>query len=118
MSQKNYNRRGLSGTYAMKPTRSPAPLIAALLLLLPLLYVGSYLALVTPPQSSMTAWRRASWSVPNYRIGGRAGDVLETVFYPLQRIDRRLRPAAWGQQIERIELEYGEFERIGVDFGP
>jgi hypothetical protein len=73
----------------------PAPIIAAILLLLPVLYVGSYLALLKPPPSQSTPYNdllARRWS--NYQAGGR---FVEIVFWPLEHIDRRLRPQAWGQ---------------------
>ena len=78
----------------MDKPRSFAPIIAAVLLLLPMLYVGSYLALVTPggtpfviaPKGQpVTAWA-------NYRA---YPDVSAVVFWPLEQIDRRVRPDAW-----------------------
>jgi hypothetical protein len=75
----------------MSHSRGPL-FIAIVLLLLPVLYVGSYLALVVPRgvatqpnlrRSSFTiAWRR-------YRLGGQASEFL---FWPLEQIDRKLRP--------------------------
>jgi hypothetical protein len=80
-----------------------APLIAAVLMLvLPVLYIGSYLALVTPPNHSlihMSAIVVASLPpyplplhISPYRYGGR---VAEFVFWPLEQVDRRVRPDAW-----------------------
>ena len=59
-----------------------------------MLYVSSYLALVTPGGHWVTFgyldapiyWRQ------NYRWGG---EVAEFAFWPLNRIDRKLRPEAW-----------------------
>lgn len=72
-----------------------APIIAAiLLLLLPALYVGSYFVLVKP-------FHRSQWlggngtlhmDVEHYRWGGKAA---ANVFWPLEQIDRKLRPGAW-----------------------
>ncbi|WP_254509266.1 hypothetical protein [Anatilimnocola floriformis] len=62
-----------------------APIIATVLLLLPVLYVGSYLALVVP-----------GYHIPgqfnNYRMGY---DYAERIFWPLEQIDRKLRPESW-----------------------
>ena len=75
-----------------------APLIAAfVLLLLPVLYVGSYLALVVP--EGRVAWISSptgfSYKVPvisHYR----AGYVWpQRIFWPLEQSDRKLRPEAW-----------------------
>jgi len=72
-----------------------APILAVLAVVLPFaLYVGSYLALVTPggtpfviaPKGPpVTAWA-------NYRA---YPDVSAVVFWPLEQIDRRIRPDAW-----------------------
>ena len=79
----------------MEEKRSSAFLMVLAIILLPLvLYVGSYLALVTPggtpfviaPKGPpVTAWA-------NYRA---YPDVSAVVFWPLEQIDRRVRPDAW-----------------------
>jgi hypothetical protein len=67
-----------------------APLIIAIvLLLLPVVYVGSYLALVKPP-GPFPSDNRTS-----YRVDSR---WLVTVFWPLEQIDRKMRTGAWGEQ--------------------
>jgi hypothetical protein len=75
---------------AMKEKRSCAVSIAiAVLLLLPVLYVGSYLFVV----------RIDSFAVyPNGEIQPRyhwGGAVSEYVYWPLWTIDRRIRPELW-----------------------
>jgi hypothetical protein len=79
--------------------RDAAPIIAAILLLLPVLYVGSYLALVVPggiPRQgigSVNGIVVSSISHDNhYRI---ARDKAEWFFWPLEQIDRKVRPGAW-----------------------
>jgi hypothetical protein len=69
----------------MKASRAPL-LLAILLLVLPVLYVGSYLALVVPDGSLPS----------DYRWGG---ETAEKIFWPLMRIDRKVRPAEWGRQL-------------------
>lgn len=67
--------------------------VAAILLLLPL-YVGSYFALLKPSPDISTPFNELlarRWS--NYRVGGR---FVELVFWPLEQIDRKVRPGAWG----------------------
>jgi hypothetical protein len=62
--------------------------VAGLLALLGLAYVGSYIVLLSPMPSP---WE----GEPNdaaYRAGGNAA---ETVFVPLEWIDRRVRPGYW-----------------------
>jgi hypothetical protein len=70
----------------MKEKRSfapVAPVAIAIVLLLPLLYVGSYLALVVPGGFTNNS---------NYRWGGMVADYF---FWPLEQIDRSVRPKAW-----------------------
>jgi hypothetical protein len=99
------------------PTTNRAPLIAAVLMLvLPLLYIGSYLALVTPPNHSLIHQSMRvvtsmhpyplSVDISPYRYGGR---VAEVGFWPLEQIDRRVRPGAW-------EYEWGEPVSLSVSF--
>ena len=71
------------------------PIIAiVLLLLLPALYVGTYLALVKPPFGEMRVVSLKQWKAGgiHYRFGGRMADRF---FWPLGFCDRRLRPDAW-----------------------
>jgi len=83
----------------MITTRSAAPILAAVLLLLPVLYVGSYLALVTPGKVRFTKAVNVGASTyqggvfyETYRYGG---TWAERVFWPLEQIDRKVRPEAW-----------------------
>jgi hypothetical protein len=66
-----------------------APILAAILLLLPLLYVVSYLALVKLPPDFAFGSRMPD---APYRIGGR---WAQRIFWPLEQIDRKVRPKAW-----------------------
>jgi hypothetical protein len=100
-----------------KQPQSRAPLIIAIvLLLLPVLYVGSYLALVRPNcrviHGSITS-NDSAVIVEHYRLRGR---IYGWVFWPLEQLDRKARPAAWN----RLFSHYGDdgYERIGIDFGP
>jgi hypothetical protein len=75
--------------------RHAAPIIAAILLLLPVLYVGSYLALVVPGPAfyvSNSANGEKAHRFTGYRIYPTA---CERIFYPLEQIDRTVRPGAW-----------------------
>ena len=82
---------------------SRAPLIIAIvLLLLPVLYVGSYLVLVVPPEQLRNTRRIQTYLFgPYYRFGGQWS---ERFFWPLEQIDRKLRPGAWTRTLEE-ELE-------------
>jgi hypothetical protein len=63
--------------------QSRAPLIiAAMLLLLPVLYAGSYFALVVPGGFPRDRGQ-------HYRIDRKG---LEQVFWPLEQMDRKVRP--------------------------
>ena len=99
----------------MNKPRTFAPLIAALLLLATALYMGSYLVLVVPtgiearvPWDAIDSsggkvkirYMVGPTSVPpdymieirHYRWGSRHAS---RVFWPLEQLDRKLRPAAW-----------------------
>jgi hypothetical protein len=79
--------------------RSPVLPIAIILLLLPILYVSSYLALVVrQPMVAVSLTYPTQYSADFYRWGG---DTAETFFYPLEQIDRRLQPHAWRNLSER-----------------
>jgi hypothetical protein len=79
--------------------RHAAPIIATILLLLPLLYVGSYLPLVSPAgQLSAGSLRARVFSLPrgilvsNYRA---FPIVAPRFFWPLEWVDRKVRPGFW-----------------------
>jgi len=86
----------------MPKSRSAAPIFAAVLLLLPVLYVGSYLALLqeieiwTTPQGYI---RR-----PAYRV---RGAWIADFYWPSEQIDRKLRPGAWAPQFEFPPIDPG-----------
>jgi hypothetical protein len=65
--------------------RHATPIIAAVVLLLPVLYVGSYLALVNPGAAIRV-------ERVNYRAGAHH---IAMIFWPLEHIDRMVRPGAW-----------------------
>jgi hypothetical protein len=72
-----------------------APIVAAVFLLLPVLYVGSYLALVTPSGTAVGSIKIYDVPYPvigHYRAGG---DISGAIFWPLEQIDRKARPGAW-----------------------
>ena len=68
------------------------PLLAAVLLLLPLLYVGSYALIVDPHTVIVTCGHDNSPAMPLYRVGG---EYAARFYWPLETIDRRLRPVTW-----------------------
>jgi hypothetical protein len=64
--------------------------IVVILLLLPILYVGSYLALVQPGQLYPRTYDSPRPS--NYRWGSQ---WAKPFFWPLEQVDRKLRPRKW-----------------------
>ena len=67
-------------------------LVATLALLL-VAYVGGYLGLSNPSRAGVgRGGGYTSWVEPNYRVGG---DAAERVFWPLEQLDRRMRPDFW-----------------------
>jgi hypothetical protein len=76
------------------------PLIFAIvLLLLPVLYVGSYLALVTPGvNGSRYVTQDGFYAYAPYRYQAR---VCPRVYWALEMIDRKVRPGAW----QKVGLE-------------
>jgi hypothetical protein len=81
-----------------KQRTSYAPVVVAVfLMLLPLLYVGSYFALVTPGEYTTHYTFIAPMYVPkNYR---RYADTAGRVFWPLEQVDRKARPEAWELEV-------------------
>lgn len=71
--------------------KSRGPLIAAIVLLLLMLYLGSYAAMVLPPGQDHRHTIRVL-NKSNYRFGGR---VSPRLYWPLEQVDRQLRPMAW-----------------------
>jgi hypothetical protein len=79
----------------MSKPRSFAPIVAAILLLLPVLYVGSYLALVNPEGlmiAEESAGGMAFGKVYHYRV---ESDWPAVFYWPLEQVDRQVRPASW-----------------------
>ena len=74
-----------------------APLITAIvLLLLPVLYVGSYVVLVEPPSPAFRNRPVMLYPYPDeplhYRLGG---EMAAAFYWPLNQIDRMVRPGVW-----------------------
>jgi hypothetical protein len=93
----------------MTKSRSIAPIIAAVLLLLPALYVGSFYILVQPGKIRMAKTVKVTPSLyrsgviyETYRYGG---EQAAWFFWPLEQFDRRLRPGAWEpSMLEQVKL--------------
>jgi hypothetical protein len=74
-----------------------APIIAAILLLLPMLYVGSYLALVAPGHAGLVPGPAFPDEPQEFVYPYHAGCVVSSsMLWPLEQLDRKLRPWAWG----------------------
>lgn len=70
-----------------------APLTVAIaLLLLPVLYVGSYFALVSPRPIGVTVPAGKPFVLRHYHV---APDFAERFYWPLEQLDRKVRPEAW-----------------------
>ncbi|QDU27628.1 hypothetical protein ETAA8_27160 [Anatilimnocola aggregata] len=74
----------------MPNTRLAAPIFVALaMILIPIVYVGSYLAIVDPNPSGVPCWGTGSGHY------GYRGIWVDRAFWPLEQIDRKVRPGAW-----------------------
>lgn len=105
-----------------KPHSSALPILAAVLLLLPLLYVGSYLALVVPggilvtpslapaPDGSFNPPAPSYHSDQYYRVGG---PWTRRLFWPLEFVDRKLRPTEWAPGLWR----FGDISSLNTESG-
>ena len=77
---------------------SRAPLIFAIvLLLLPLLYVGSYLALVRPGGIEFrdSDGMKCVFVNTHYSVAASLEHSAGRIFWPLEQIDRKVRPDEW-----------------------
>ena len=77
-----------------KKRTSYAPAAVSAFMALLIVYVGSYFALIVPGgyhlEHSGPGYYYFTWEC--YRFGGAWSD---RIFYPIHRIDRRLRPDTW-----------------------
>lgn len=87
--------------------RKNTPLIVAIVhLLLPVLYVGSYLALVNPDYGAQVwDWSGGTYE-NNYPRCGTYSAYTEMLFWPLEQADRRLLPDRW-KRMEFYQPEIG-----------
>jgi hypothetical protein len=81
---------------AMQTSHNPVPRIAIsiLLALVIVAYVGNYVILVNPDKDAVAASKGTVLILesPDYLLGG---DIAACVFWPLEQLDRRLRPDTW-----------------------
>lgn len=80
---------------------SAVPFVAAVLLLIPVIYVGCYLSLVKPGGIFIPLGNGDLRYCGDYVY---AADQARIVFFPLEQIDRKLRPAAWENILTRETL--------------
>lgn len=82
-------------------------IIAVVLLLLPVLYLGSYFALVIPPycQAPIAVWG-FQHPMSNYRCGN---GWVDRIFRPIEQIDRKIRPWAWEESLD-FRFSTGDFD--------
>ncbi len=80
----------------MQTSRNSAPgiEISILLTLLIAAYVGSYVVLVNPDPDVVFGSRGTVLVLksPDYLLGG---NIAACVFWPIEQLDRRLRPDTW-----------------------
>ena len=73
--------------------KSPLWVVVVMLVLVPILYVGSYLAIVLLSAILVpVTGQRGSYDIRHYRLGG---DYAEAIYWPLEQLDRRVRPHSW-----------------------
>lgn len=89
----------------MKERSYAAPVVVLLIFLLLVTYVGSYFALVRPEfgnfpttvDSVVTAeGNTLTWTYDRGYLNG--GDWAAVIYWPLEQVDRRIRPSAWEQR--------------------
>ena len=87
----------------MKEARTPLVVAVGLLFILLAAYVGLYLAMVQPGEYYRARISDGSGDrqfVRGYRFEGEPessfAKIAPTIFWPLEQIDRRLRPTSWG----------------------
>jgi hypothetical protein len=76
-----------------------AIVVVAILLALPLVYVGSYLALVQPSGSFRPTGAPGEYAMDYYRAGGQ---FSATIFWPLEQVDRKVRKKRWEENVLRF----------------
>ena len=98
----------------MKESRAPL-MIAIVLLVLPLLYVGSYLIAVRSAKeaAAVNLLVLKGESPEYYRFGG---EWSPRIYRPLEWIDRRLRPGLWAQ-LDPVRIQIFLTEPIFIN-GP
>jgi hypothetical protein len=73
--------------------------VIALLVVLPALYIGSYLALVIPSGALRPTGTPGEYAVEYYRAGGA---LSATIFWPAEQLDRKIRKQRWEENVLRF----------------
>lgn len=92
----------------MDRSRSAAVLITIMLLSLPLVYVAAYCALVVPSGVPIGEfWCNSNRGIiySSYRVGN---EWPSRVFWPLEQLDRQLRPQSWHDMPEKLGIQFEE----------
>lgn len=85
----------------MNSHNSAGALTAAVLLLLPTLYVGSYYAVVDTdhPSAQGISFQHPQACDLRYRI---YPELADRFYWPVEQVDRRLRPGAWEDPLIKL----------------
>jgi hypothetical protein len=91
----------------MEEKRSTTPsIIAAVLLLLPLVYIGSYVALLRPIELDLASSSLSKSPIlrqEHYAVDDSYQFVVRVVFYPLHQVDTAIRREYWKYEISVTE---------------
>lgn len=85
----------------IEPRSWSAPIVAALLLLLPAVYAGSYYCVVDTDRGGPSWCNLGPWSQTDlrYRV---APEVCGRLYWPIEQVDRKLRPEAWEDPLIKL----------------
>jgi hypothetical protein len=88
-----------------EPRSWSAPIVAACLLLVPAVYVGSYYCAVDTNRGGYISLCGPNKPDLRYRV---APEVCGRFYWPIEQVDRKLRPEAWEDPL--IKLITSSFE--------
>lgn len=82
-----------------------APILAVVMLLLPVSYVASYFLLVVPAGIPKRETGKYGGTDFSYSVHYRYADIeAKFIFWPVEQIDRKLRPAAWEPWLKDLDF--------------
>jgi hypothetical protein len=101
--------------------KNTAPMLAAILLLLPVMYVLGYYAIVEPetnilrsPYEENLASIESQLCLPGSVFGPPSClAMIEKLFWPWEQVDRMFRPQAWEARDEVSELLWNACRSVG-----